>query len=87
MRWNVGLEATVDRVLTHDEILALADAVAGSSGIATGIGTTHYGARLMVTASTQDEAVLVATAVFVDAARAAGLPAAPISRTEAEAED
>lgn len=81
------MEATVDRVLTHDEILALADAVAGSGGIATGIGTSHYGAQLVVTASTQYEAVRVATAVFVDAARTAGLPAAPISRTEAEAED
>jgi hypothetical protein len=86
VRWSVGLEATVDRILTHDEILALADAVAGSGGIATGIGTTHYGAQVVVTASTEDEAVRAASAVFVAAAHAAGLPAAPISRTTVEAD-
>ena len=41
MRWSVGLEAEGDRVLTHAEIVELADAVAPSSGIASGIGTTR----------------------------------------------
>jgi hypothetical protein len=53
VKWSVGLEAEGDRVLTHDEIVELADAVAPSSGIATGIGTNRYGAQLMVDADGQ----------------------------------
>ena len=50
MRWSVGIEAEGDRVLAHEEIVELADAVAASSGIATGIGTNRYGAQLIVQA-------------------------------------
>ncbi|MPZ82473.1 MAG: hypothetical protein GEV28_19560 [Actinophytocola sp.] len=81
-RWSVGLEAEGDRVLTHDEILELADAVAGSGGIATGIGTPRYGARLVVEADTRDEAVDKAKAEFEAAARKADLPEWPITRVE-----
>ena len=35
-----------DRVMTREEIVELADAVAASSGIASGIGTTGYGAQM-----------------------------------------
>ena len=50
MRWSVGIQAEGDRVLTREEVVELADAVAASSGIATGIGTTGYGAQLLVEA-------------------------------------
>ena len=89
MRWSVGLEAQGDRVLTTPEVVELADAVAGSEGIATGIGSTRYGAQLVVEAGTREEAIAKATEVFLTAARTAGLAAAPIVRTEAisEADD
>lgn len=85
-RWSVGLEAQGDRVLTASDIVELADAVAGSDGIATGIGTTRYGARLVVEADTREEAIAKATEVFLAAARTAGLPTAPIVRSEAISE-
>ena len=87
MKWSVGLEAEGDRVLTHDEIVELADAVAPSSGIATGIGTHRYGAQLVVDAGDRDEAIAKGTGVFVAAARTAGLPEYPIVRTTAVSED
>ena len=87
MRWSVGVEATADRVLTHEEILSLADAVAGDGGIASGIGTSCYGATLLVTASSEESAVATATELFRAAVAAAGLPAAPITRTEASPDD
>jgi hypothetical protein len=87
--WSVGLEAEGDRVFTREEIVELADAVAASSGVATGIGTSRYGAQLLVTADTREDAVAAATGIFRAAAQVAGLPAAPIVRAEAisEAED
>ncbi len=87
MKWSVGLEAEGDRVLTHDEIVELADAVAPSSGIATGIGTNRYGAQLMVDAASRDGAIETGTKVFLAAARTAGLPEYPIVRTTAVSED
>jgi hypothetical protein len=89
VRWSVGIEAELGRVTTREEIVELADAVAGINGIATGIGTTHYGAQLIVDAASQDEAIESATEQFRQAAARAGLPAAPIARAEAisEAED
>ena len=86
MKWSVGLEAEGDRVLSREQIVELADAVAASSGIATGIGTTRYGAQLIVDAETEAEAITKATSAFAAAAAAARLPPAPIVRTEAEAE-
>ena len=87
MRWSVGIEAELGRVTTREEIVELADAVAGISGIATGIGTMHYGAQLIVEAASQDEAVQAATEQFRQAAARAGLPRAPIARTEAISEE
>ena len=87
MKWSVGLEAEGDRVLTHDEIVELADAVAPSSGIATGIGTNRYGAQLMVDAGDRAEAIEKGTALFLAAARQAGLPEYPVVRTTAVNED
>jgi hypothetical protein len=87
VRWSVGIEAQGDRVLSREEIVELADAVAACNGIATGIGTDRYGAQLVVDAASRDEAVGIATEVFLAAAAAAGLPRAPVVRTEAVSED
>jgi hypothetical protein len=86
VRWSVGIEAEGDRVFTPEEIVELADAVAGSSGIATGIGTSRYGAQLLVEADSRDDAIAAATGLFQAAVRKAGLPKAPITRTEAISE-
>ena len=86
MRWSVGIEAEGDRVFTREEIVELADAVAAHSGIAAGVGTSRYGAQLLVTADDREDAIAVATGIFRTAARNAGLPAAPIIRTEAVSE-
>ena len=56
MRWSVGIEAEGDRVLTREEVVELADAIAVSGGIATGIGTNRYGAQLIVQAGSRAEA-------------------------------
>jgi hypothetical protein len=89
VRWSVGIEADLGRITTREEVVELADAVAAINGIATGIGTTHYGAQLIVAAGSRDEAIESATEQFRQAAARAGLPAVPITRTEAisEAED
>ena len=86
MRWSVGIEAEGDRVFTREEVVELADAVAASDGVASGIGTSRYGARVIVDAGSREDAIAAATEVFVAAARTAGLPAAPIVRTEAISE-
>ena len=87
MRWSVGVEAEGDRVLTREQVVELADAVAASDGIATGIGTQRYGAQLLVEAASREQAIEQATAQFAAAAAQAGLPQAPIVRTEAISEE
>ncbi len=87
MKWSVGIEAEGDRVLKHEEIVQLADAVAASSGIATGIGTNRYGAQLIIQAGDRDEAIRKATAEFGRAVAQAGLPVYPVVRVEAIGED
>ena len=57
MRWSVGIEAEGDRVLTREEVVELADAVAANDGIATGIGTNRYGAQLIVEADSREDAI------------------------------
>jgi hypothetical protein len=86
VRWSVAIEAAGDRVMTREEVVELADAVATSSGIASGIGTTRYGAQLVVDTESRDEAIELATAEFVAAAARAGLPVWPIVRVEAGSE-
>jgi hypothetical protein len=86
VRWSVAIEAEGDRVLTREEVVELADAVALSSGIASGIGTNRYGAQLVVEADSLDEAIELATAEFVAAAARAGLPTWPVVRVEAGSE-
>jgi len=86
VRWSVGIEAEGDRVLSREEVVELADAVAASAGIATGIGTNRYGARLLVQAGSRDEAIEKAAAEFGRAVAKAGLPRWPVTRTEAVSE-
>ena len=86
MRWSVVVEAEGDRVLTREEVVELADAVATSNGIASGIGTTRYGAQLVVVADSEDDAVGLATDELARAAAQAGLPAWPVTRAEAVSE-
>jgi hypothetical protein len=89
LRWSVGIEADAGRGLTREEVVELADAVAANDGIASGIGSDRYGARLIVTAGSRDQAIEAATREFNKAVAAAGLPAGPIVTVEAisEAED
>jgi hypothetical protein len=87
VRWSVGVEVEGDRVLTREQVVELADAVAASGGIATGIGTNRYGAQLIVEADSREEAIEKATGEFWRARQKAGLPAGPVGRTEAISED
>jgi hypothetical protein len=87
VRWSVSVVAEGDRVLGQEEIVELADAIADSNGIASGVGTTSYGAQLVVDAATADEAVELAVAELGRAAAAAGLPPWPVTRVETIAED
>jgi len=87
VRWSVGIEAEGDRVLTREQVVELADAVAASGGIATGIGTSRYGAQLIVEADSREEAIEKATEEFWRAVRKARLRPAPIVRTEAISEE
>ena len=85
-RWSVGIEAEGDRVLSREDVVELADAVAASDGIASGIGSKRYGATLIVQASSKDEAVGKASEEFTRAVAQAGLPVSPIVRVEAVSE-
>jgi hypothetical protein len=87
MRWSVSLVAEGDRVVELEEVVELADAVAALGGIASGMGTTGYGAQLLVEAATSEEAVERAVEQFTMAAGRAGLPAWPITRVETIADD
>ncbi len=83
----MGIEAESDQVLTREQVVELADAVAASGGIATGIGTSRYGARLIVAAAGREEAIEKATEEFWRAVRKARLRPAPVVRVEAISED
>jgi hypothetical protein len=87
MRWSVGIQAQSERVLSREEVVELADAVAGYDGIATGIGTDRYGAQLVVDADSREQAIETATRHFARAAERAGLPTGSIVRAEAISED
>jgi hypothetical protein len=86
VRWHVGIEAEGDRVMSREEVVELADAVAASGGIASGIGSRRYGVSLVVQAASRDEAVAKATEEFTRAVATAGLPAWPIAGVEAVGE-
>jgi hypothetical protein len=86
-RWSVSVVAEGDRVMTREEIVALADAVAPDQGIATGIGATAYGAQIVVEAATGEEAAETGIERLRAAAAQAGLPAWPVTRAEVIGED
>ena len=86
MKWSVSVVAQGDRLVSHEEVLELADAVASCGGIASGIGTTCFGAQLLVEAGDRDDAMRRGTAAFVKAAAQAGLPDWPITHVEALSE-
>ena len=86
MRWSVGIEAQGDRALSREEVVELADAVAASDGIASGIGSKRYGVTLIVQAGGRAEAIAKATEEFTRAVAQAGLSASPIVRVEAVSE-
>jgi hypothetical protein len=89
VKWSVSVLAEGDREVSHTEVVELADAVASSGGIASGIGTASYGAQLVVDADDRETAMERGTAEFVRAVAQAGLPAWPITVVEAisEADD
>lgn len=85
-RWSVGIEVAGDEVMTLERIGDLADAVASSGGIASGIGQSRYGVKVLVEAEDREEAVTRATEILRSAASTADLPAWPVSRVEAFSE-
>jgi hypothetical protein len=87
VKWSVGVQAQADSVLSREQIVELADAIAGQAGIATGIGTSRYGAQLVVEAASKAEAIEKATGELRRAAAMAGLPEGPVVRAEAISED
>lgn len=78
MRWSVSLLAEGDRVIALEEVVELADAVAGHDGIATGMGTMSYGVQLVIDAETSEQAVEMAMPIFTEAVSRAGLPSWPV---------
>jgi len=87
MRWSVWLQTEGDREIGLEEVVELADAVAGNEGIATGMGTHAYGAQIVVEAESSDAAVERAMAIFAAAAERAGLPRWPIVNVETVADE
>jgi hypothetical protein len=87
VRWSVSVRADGDRPMEREEIVELADAVAGWEGIASGIGTTSYAAQIVVEAPTSDEAVDQAIDLFTNAAAKAGLPPWPVAWAESVSEE
>ncbi len=86
MKWSVNVVAEGDRVVSREEVVELADAVAALGGVAAGIGTTRYGAQLIVDADDRDTAIQLASDEFARAAARAGLPAWPIANVGATSE-
>lgn len=86
MKWSVSVTAEGDRVVSHEEVVELADAVAAAGGIASGIGTTSFGAQLLVEADDRDAALRRGTEEFVKAAAHAGLPSWPVTHVDAISE-
>jgi hypothetical protein len=87
MKWAVALIAEGDRIIELEEVVELADAVAGIDGVATGMGTSSYGAQIVVEADSSEQAVELAMVLFEEAARRAGLPSWPITTAETLADD
>jgi hypothetical protein len=87
MKFSVSIFAEGDRIVTLEEIVELADAVAIHSGFASGAGTTCYGAQIIVEAPSSDLAVDAALVIFNEAVRTANLPIFEIIKAETMSED
>jgi hypothetical protein len=87
MQFSVCLTAEGDRVITLEEVVALADAIAIHSGIASGAGTFAYGAQILVDAPNSDIAVDRSLEIFEEAVKVAGLPNWPVLKAETTTED
>jgi hypothetical protein len=72
--WSVAIFATGDRDMTREEIVELADAIAVHDGIASGIGTSTYGAMLIVEADDREAAIALGSRLMTEAVTRAGLP-------------
>ena len=85
----MSIVAEGDRMVSHEEVVELADAVSVWGGIASGIGTTRYGAQLLIEADDRESAQRRGEANFALAAQQAGLPAWPMSTVDvlSEADD
>ena len=70
-----------------EEVVELADAVAASNGIASGMGTFGYGVQVVVEADNADRAVELAMVVLTEAVEKSGLPSWPVVSVETIAED
>lgn len=87
MRWSIGISAEGDEVMSQDQILELADAVAIHSGVATGVNQNRYGAQIIVDADNRTLAEQIARKLFAEAVKTAGLPVWPIVKVDALSED
>lgn len=87
MRWSVDLRCQGDKVMSNEEIVELADAVAIHGGVATGIGQESYGAQIIVDADSAPEAEAAGRQRFLAAAQQAGLPSWPITDVRTTSEE
>jgi hypothetical protein len=87
MRWSVAVQTEGDQVMSQKQIVELADTVAKHDGVASGIGQTAYGAKIIVNANSKDEAEAVAKQQFTDAAKEANMPDWPIVKVESISEE
>jgi len=83
------MEAEGDREVALEEVVDLADGIAAANGVASGMGTNHFGAQVYVEADDRADAISLATAIFAEALAKARLPAWPLSYIKAisEADD
>lgn len=89
MRWSVGIraEGSEDEVMSQDQILELADAVAVHSGVATGVNQNAYGAQIIVEADNRTLAEQIARKLFAEAVETAALPVWPIVKVDSLSEE
>jgi len=87
MKFSVSLVAHGDREMTLEEIVELADAVAPLSGIASGMGTTSYGAQIMVESDNSADAVLEGRKLFEAAVEKTSLPKWEVTDADTMSED
>jgi len=79
MKFSVSVYAEGSRVVSLDEVVQLADAVAHLDGIASGAGSMGYGAQIVVEANDSNQAVETALANFAEAVARANLPDWPVT--------